>query len=109
ALILLETKIPGYLAEMKELTPKSIESIERAHFLEKVDRRSPNFVVDLYAEPRPTIELIVPLGYKGVIKADVEIKDDVVVPVGQRAFTINVDSTGSAAITGSPLLEHIGS
>ena len=108
-LINLETKAPGYLFEMKEVTPKSIETIERAHFLESLDRRTPNFVVDLYAEPRPTIELVVPVGYKGIIKANVRVKDDAVVPVGQRNFTLIVDEAGECAMSGSALLSHVGS
>jgi hypothetical protein len=107
ALITLEITARGYLDEMTELAPTSIASIEPAHYFEDVRKRPPAIVVELYAAPRPTIELIVPVGYKGLIKSELEIREDSVSAKGQRTFSVPVDPTGVALAAGPPLLKHV--
>jgi hypothetical protein len=109
ALIVLEAGAPGYLFEWKELPPSAVEAIERVHFFEDIGSRPPSFVVELYAEPRPSIELVVPVGYKGVIKAELLAQGDGVPADGQRKFAMNIDAAGAASLTGPSILRHIES
>jgi hypothetical protein len=61
-------------------------------------------VRELYADPHPTVELIVPPGYRGLFRADTEIVNEESCVVGQRIFTATVSSAGMATIRGSQVL-----
>jgi hypothetical protein len=101
---LLDVLHPGYLSESKELSPKAIAVIERPGWFERAHKRTPDFIVDLYAEPRPRLELIAPVGFQGVIKVHIET-NDAPCPPGQRDFSATVASN-EAIFTGPPLLRH---
>lgn len=107
--IYLETKTTGYLADGIDMSAAELQKIEPAHFLEDASKRPTNLVVELYVEPRPAIEILVPTGYKGIVKVSLQIADDASLPKGQRAFSVPIDSTGAGSMTGSPLLRHIDS
>jgi hypothetical protein len=101
---LLDVAHAGYLSESKELSPKSIAAIERPGWFERAHKRSTDFVVDLYAEPRPRLELVAPVAFQGLIKVRIET-NDAPCPPGQRDFSATVASN-EAVFTGPPLLRH---
>jgi hypothetical protein len=85
-----EASAAGYLPDQISISTESIQRIEPVHPFENAERRKPEFVVEMYAEPRFTVELIVPSGYRGRIRAEVEPRDDIAVPPGQRSFCYEV-------------------
>lgn len=101
-----EVTAPGYLLEQTFLPAHAVEAIPPAPRLGKDTARPVALVVDLYAEPRPSIELVVPGGYRGIVKACVHIPRDVPCPRGQRHFTFPVNGNGEADVTGPSLLER---
>jgi hypothetical protein len=104
--IVMEAAAPGYMSEERSVLAETIREIEAPLF--KTAKPSPApFVVELYAEPHPTIELIVPVGYRGVVEAVVEIQEDAVFPPGQRSFPGEVSSSGVARLKGPPLLRRV--
>jgi hypothetical protein len=102
-----EVHAAGYFEEQQYLALETIKTIEPPGWFERMDRRPPNLTIELYAEPRPKIVLVVPANYHGVVKAGVEIHDDVSSP-GQRDFRCEVSPTGEVIIVGSGVLKHIG-
>jgi hypothetical protein len=84
----------GYLSDGINLPLEGIKAIETAHWGEKVEQRPVNFVLELYAEPGPTVELVVPVGYHGLVKADVLVGEDAPCPSGQRCFSSAVPPSG---------------
>jgi hypothetical protein len=56
-------------------------------------------VVELFAEPAPSVELIVPNGFHGVVKAELRYDESLSFPPGQRRFCYEV-SRGSVHIQG---------
>ena len=102
---LMQTEAPGYLTESKELASDAIAAIERPGWFERLDRRPPSFTVDLYAAPRPQVELTVPVGFRGAIKVRTEIADSGAT-TGQRSFSYPV-SAGAAVVSGPALLRHL--
>ncbi len=102
----IEASAPGYLGEQLNVSTEMIQRISAAHPFEDVERRAADFVVEMYAEPRFTVELIVPTGYRGTIKAEVQIQDDVAAPPGQRCFRYEVVD-GFVRVKGPGVLRRI--
>ncbi|MGH7224070.1 MAG: hypothetical protein ACRELF_12640, partial [Gemmataceae bacterium] len=92
--------------EQKSISSEFVQNIKPAHPFEAAERRRPECVVEMYAEPRFTVELIVPVGYRGLIKAEMRIQDDVPVPPGQRCFRYQV-ADGFVSIKGPRALRHV--
>ncbi len=85
-----EATAAGYLHDQVSISSESIQHLQPVHFLEDADKRKPEFVVEMYHEPRFTVELIVPRGYRGPIRAEIEVQEDMSVPTGQRCFRYQV-------------------
>jgi hypothetical protein len=102
---LMQTEAPGHLAETKEIAADAIAAIERPGWFERLDRRPPSFTVDLYAAPRPQVELTVPVGFRGPVKVRTEIVE-AGATAGQRNFSYPV-SAGEAVVSGPALLRHL--
>jgi hypothetical protein len=98
----------GYLEEQKTIPVKTVEAIEPAHLFETVEKRPVGFILELYtAQPPPSVELIVPTGYRGVVEVEVEAREDVPCPPGQRCFRYEVPASGIVHLTGPVLLRHV--
>ena len=106
--ILVEAAATGYLSEDQSLTVAELQAIEPAHLFEDVNKRPVRLVLDLYAGPRPTIELVVPSGYRGTVKAEVQVRANASCPAGQRSFSYDVPPSGIVQAAGPPLLERVG-
>src|SRR5581483_8644278 len=61
---------------------------------------APDVSFELFAEPRPTVELVVPNLYRGLIEVKMQIQDDAPAVPGQRAFRVVVSPKGEAELTG---------
>jgi hypothetical protein len=105
--VLVEVRAKGYLFEQKTLPIESVEALERTNWFENLERRSANLVVDLYASPPPSVEFIVPVGYRGVIHADVVSKPDVPAAPGERCFRYTVPINGNVELNGPLLLARV--
>jgi hypothetical protein len=68
-----------------------------------VERTASGVVVELYHGPRPTVDLVVPTGYRGVVKATVLVKDGTGKP-GQRVFTESVPQSGVVQVAIPPII-----
>jgi len=88
--------------EEKYLSVEAVRAVKPARLFEDVDRRPPSFVLEMYAEPSPTVELVVPTGYHGVIEAEVAPRTP-----GQRCFSYVVSPTGAVQVIGPPLLRRV--
>ncbi len=75
---------PGYLPEETDFRPLSDGT-----------------VVEVFRGPRPVVELVVPNGFRGVVKAEVHIADG---PPGERSFSVPVSAAGVAQVVGPPVL-----
>ena len=109
--ITLEATAQGYMLEEKNISPDAVEAIKAAQLFEDVNRRPVNFVLELYALPPPTIELIVPTGYRGIVTAEIQIKEGDTQcgsPLGQRDFSFVVPADGAVVqVIGPPVLRHM--
>jgi hypothetical protein len=105
--ILMEAAAPGYQPETLQLAEADIRRLQPAHWFEATDRRPPDLQVELYAEPRFSVVLVVPVGYRGLVKADVQIQEDGVCPPGQRCFRYEVGPSGGVQVVGPGVLRRV--
>jgi hypothetical protein len=58
-----------------------------------VKQTQSSVILEMFAEPRPILELIVPTGYRGVLRATVRVRDDYTYPPRQRLFSYTVPAS----------------
>ncbi|HEV3440906.1 MAG TPA: carboxypeptidase-like regulatory domain-containing protein [Gemmata sp.] len=99
---------PGYLPEQKGLPGDALRAIKAANpFWSSTSHQSPvEIAMEVYRGPVPTVELMVVNGYRGLIKVEVRIREDVVYEPGQRVFPRNVPTDGSVQVEGPPILRR---
>ena len=105
--ITLQAAAKGYLPESKDVAVTAIQKIAPAGLFESADDRSANVIIEMYSEPQFTVELIVPIGYRGLVKVDVDLQDDIVCPRNQRSFGYPVSPAGEAKVVGPSLLRRV--
>jgi hypothetical protein len=105
--VMIDVRAGGYLPAEKGLTVAALRAIEPAGLFEAVDRRPVTLVAELYAEPGPTVELVVPAGYRGMVRAQIDGRDEVPCPPGQRLFRYDVSASGQVQAQGPPLLKDL--
>lgn len=96
----------GYQNEQVTLSTETIQNVEPAHPFEETQRRRPEMVVEMYADPHFTVELIVPTGYRGEIKAEVDLQNADTAATGQRNFRYEVVD-GFVRIKGPGILRRV--
>jgi len=102
----LEATAAGYMTGQQTMSSELIQNIKPPYPFEATERRQPVEVVEMYAEPRFTVELVVPVGYRGVIKTEIQLQDDIPFAAGQRCFRYEV-TDGFASIKGPGALRRI--
>jgi hypothetical protein len=86
--LLYEATANGYLARQSE---------------RPTEQTPTGVILELFAGPRPTVELVVPDGYRGVVKATIRVQDDLPFKPGQRLFSYPVPASGVVAVVLPPL------
>jgi hypothetical protein len=103
----LEASANGYLPEVLNVPVQAIEEIEPAPLIGADHPRPVNFMLEMYAGPSPTVELVLPDGFRGLVRAEVQVHDDVPCPPGQRCFRYQVDPSGYVLVSGPAMLRRV--
>jgi hypothetical protein len=98
--ISLEATATGYLPEGMHVPVETIAAIPPAHWFEATTRRPASLVLEMYALPRPTVALVVPTGYRGLLKVEIKVQEDAPCTPGQRTFTYAVPPSGILQVAG---------
>jgi hypothetical protein len=107
ASIFLAVNTKGYVRESRFLPVLTIRDIEPDHWFKSVQRKTPTLTVELYAsEPSPTVELVLPSGYRGPVQVEMRIAEDAPSVPGQRRFSYPVSASGDALITGPAVFRY---
>lgn len=93
----MRAKAEGYQWEDRSVTSAIIEAIN------KKEHTQPDVVFEMYAEPRATVELVVPVGYRGVIRTEF-VRDEGYGLPGQRQFSYPVPESGIVQVRGPRML-----
>jgi hypothetical protein len=102
----IEVKVKDYQPYATLLSKESIEQIKAFGVFESANQRPAEVVMWLYADPQFKVELVVPRGYRGPVRATIQIQDELVCPLGQRVFSYRVES-GSVRVIGPTALRRV--
>ncbi len=105
---LAELSARGYLWEEKSLPGGVPQLISCRASSAKNEPHGPDVVFELYAEPRPSVELVVPNLYRGLIEVKMQILTNAPTMAGLRAFQAVVSPQGTAEVTGPAILRYVG-
>jgi hypothetical protein len=103
----LDISAKGYMHEDEDLSLDAIEAADGGTASKASKASKPTFVMELFAEPRPQLELIIPDGTVGPIRVNVHIQDDFVYPAGQRDFRYPVVPPEVTQIILPPMFRHV--
>lgn len=97
----------GYLPEEVNVSADALKK-------KPVDLPSPegeqppaDVIVDVYAEPNFSVELVLPPGYRGLVKADIQVSDNFPLTARQRCFRYLVSASGDVVVKGPSLLRRV--
>jgi uncharacterized membrane protein YgcG len=98
--VMVEVSAPGYLSAQTALPQDVTNALASAKPFHPY--KGPPLVVmtEMFAGPRPVVELVVPVGYRGMVKAEIRAQADGPWPPGQRAFTYTVPAGGVVRVDG---------
>jgi hypothetical protein len=68
-----------------------------------VERSPMGVVLEMYAEPRPVLELVLPTGYRGVVKVSIRVQNDLKHEPHLRVFSYPVTGSGVTTILLPPV------
>jgi hypothetical protein len=105
--VTLEVAAMGYMSEEKPLPAETVKSLESPHMFESTDHRPAAVVVELYADPRPVIELVLPAAFRGHVRAAVQPQDSIASTPGQRSFVYEVPPSGMVDVVGPPIIRRV--
>jgi hypothetical protein len=97
----------GYLPEVLNVPVQAVEEIPPAPLVGKDPPRPVSFVLEMCPGPSPSVELVVPDGFRGLIKAELQVREDAPCPPGQRTFRYPVEPSGYVLVAGPPLLRRV--
>jgi hypothetical protein len=103
----LEGSAPGYLPEVLSIPVEAVRALAPGWWFLPDERRPTSFVVEMYAEPHFAVELILPNGFRGLVKSDVQVREGIPRPPGQRCFRFAVAVTGEVQVIGPPELRRV--
>jgi hypothetical protein len=93
----------NYLAETIDVPADALKK----NLSQTAGPRPADVTVEIYAGPEFSVELVLPPGYRGLIKAEVRIQDNLPLPKGQRCFRFPVSATGDVLVQGPSLLRRV--
>jgi hypothetical protein len=105
--IRIETTAQGYMSDSRTLAIAEVEELEPEPLFGAAESKQPAVVVELYADPRPRVELVVPNYYRGKIKVEVRARAEVPCQPGQRVFRFDVPADGVVRAVGPLLLGRV--
>ncbi len=105
--IQVEGSAADYLLDQTNLSEAAVQQAEAKHSF--AGGPPIPVVIEMYAGPHPTVELTFPVGYRGLVKAQVHVREDMASSPGQRCFKYEVSPNGAVTVEGPPLLRRVNS
>jgi hypothetical protein len=102
-----EASARGYMTEGIRLPLEVVRACKPSPLFGNDEKRAINFMLDLYAEPRFQIELVLPNGYRGIVRADVQLQEQLPAAPGQRSYSYQVGPKGDVLVNGPVVLRHV--
>ena len=97
----------GYLPDKLDVPADALKTNAAATSSAKGASHSPDVVVEVYAEPAFSVELVLPPGYRGLVKAEIQLQDNLPLAMGQHCFRFPVSASGDVQVRGPSLLRRV--
>jgi hypothetical protein len=97
----------GYLSEKVKVPADELKKITSRPPSAGKEPDAADVVVDAYAKPGFSVELIAPQGYRGLIEVEIAIREDAPCPKGKRCFQFAVPPSSAVRIEGPTLLQRV--
>ena len=97
----------GYLPETLDVPADVLKKNPTLPPSKMAEPRPADVTVEVYAAPNFSVELVLPPGYRGLVKAEVQIQDNLPLPKGQRCFRFPVSASGDVRVQGPSLLRRV--
>jgi hypothetical protein len=97
---MVEVSAPNHLSAQTALPHDVVAALEAVKPFHPYAGPPLVVTVDVFAGPRPTAELVLPAGFRGLVKAEVHVEPTGSWPAGQRTFTYAVPTTGVVRVSG---------
>ena len=97
----------GYLPEKLNLPAEALKKTTARSSHQSAKQRPVDALVEVYREPDFRVELVLPPGYRGLVKAEVQLLDTLPLPQGQRCFRFPVSASGDVLVKGPSLLRRV--
>ena len=85
-----------------EDSPLMFEAMARGYLPHQsgqpIERTSAAAILEMYAEPRPIVELVIPTGYRGTVKTTISVQNNIKAEPRARLFSYPVPSSGVVTI-----------
>lgn len=96
----------GYLPETIDV-PADVLKKKMPLSSQGTETHPADVTVDVYRGPDFSVELVLPPGYRGLVKADVRIQDNLPLSKGRRSFRFPVSASGEVVVQGPSLLRRV--
>jgi hypothetical protein len=102
-----EVHADGNLPEHRFVTVEAVRATKPLGWFEPIDQRPPTVVLDVYADkPLPTIELVAPNTFRGLVQVEIQVPETATDEPGQRRFSLPVPDEGALVVTGPAILRR---
>jgi hypothetical protein len=98
--VMAEVTGPDHLPAQLTLPYEVVNALASAKPFQPYKGPPLSITVDLFAGPRPTAELVLPPGFRGLVKAEIRVNAEGQWPAGQRAFRYTVPADGVVRVVG---------
>ena len=104
----IKVEVPGYLSQQKIMPGDTLRAVNSSKsFWPFISPRDPiDLGVELYRGPPPVVNLVVPQGFRGIVKVDVRVREDIAYPFGLRTVSADVPPNGSVQVDAPPIFRH---
>jgi hypothetical protein len=97
----------GYLPEKIDVAADALKKNVATPSHPKAEQGPVDAIVEVYHEPDFSVELVLPPGYRGLVKAEVQVQDGLPLAKGQRCFRFPVSASGDVVVKGPALLRRV--
>jgi uncharacterized membrane protein YgcG len=104
---MIEASESGHTSEFQVVGDSEIIAISPPSLFGSQSMQSSNFVLDLYAAPAFGVELVVPQGFHGLLKVQLNFSDQQPVPRGQRVFSFEAAADGQVKGNAPAILRRV--
>jgi hypothetical protein len=107
AAVEVSAEAPGYMPEEQFVSSGEMRPAAPSRWCGAGEAEPVTVVLEMYAaDPRPAIDLVLPPGFRGLVRAEIGVAEDAPRSPGQRQFTYEVPADGSIRATVPPLFRH---